>query len=319
MEYFMFGLKNFIHYSFYLISSSVLAGTMGNDCHPSSVHIPCTLPAWGFAADALYLQPSTTANSNTYTVVTHSAGDFLSYPNPWAWGLHLEGFYHYGAGSDANINWTHFTPSSTNVLDNAYISGTPVVGAQLKASSDPRWDGVNFELGQLIQLGEHKQMRLHAGFEYARIDNTTAFDITTLLDTAYTTNTSTYNGFGPRLGADLNYLSGYGLTLYAKGATALLAGTTQFNYYAIINTPGGILAVLRDSAVITVVPELEGRLGVIYDYALPQGHLLLDVGWMWVDYFNSENYFTNDIKDILSGDFSVQGVSFGLKWRGNAI
>jgi hypothetical protein len=272
-------------------SSWVFAGT-------TAVTTPCQPTAWGFAVDALYLQPTTTLQS--------------IYPNPWAWGVYLDGFYHYGVSSDIDVNWTHFAPSSqetTNVL---------------VTRSDPRWDAVNLELGQLWQVTEHKHLRWHGGFEYARVDSTSTstFAQRELDSVTYNSYVSTYNGFGPRLGLDLYYGSDYGLAVYAKGATVLLAGTTQFNAYTLLDESNGafLSAQLQDASLITVVPELEGRLGVVYDYVLPQGHLLFDLGWMWVNYFNAQSNFVSAANpEANATDFAVQGLSFGVKWRGNAI
>ena len=273
--------------------------------------IPCTKAAVGFAADALYLQPSSTANSHTYTTFINPQGQLLSYPNPWAWGFHLAGFYHYAKGSDINVNWTHFAPASTKVL--------PFAAEQLTASNDPRWDGVHFELGETFALTAHKLVRPHAGFEYARIVNTAVLTADNALIVTQSNQVTTYNGFGPRVGVDWYYLSDYGIALYAKAASALLAGTSQFSTYNLVSEFGGLFATLQAGAVPTVVPELEGKLGVTYDYALPQGHLLLDVGWLWVDYFNAESAFSTSPSTVVNGDFSVQGVSLGLKWQGNAL
>ena len=70
-----------------------------------------------------------------------------------------------------------------------------------------------------------------------------------------------------------------------------------------------------------VVPELEAKLGAMYVYAMNSGDLTFDACYMWVNYF-----------DVLTGDkfgptyssgagtqndFSLNGVYFGLNWRGN--
>ncbi len=319
----MFALKNLVTVVMGLGSSIAFAGTMGAACHSSAVHVPCEPAAWGFAADALYLQPSTTLNGYTYIEgVTKTSGELVRYPNPWAWGVYLEGFYHYGVGSDVNLNWSHFSHSSHQAYQDAsFYFATPLADDQLTAKSDPRWDSVHFELGQSIALSEHKHVRLHGGFEYARFDNTATFNIENALANDYHSSVTTYNGFGPRLGIDLYYSSDYGLGVYSKGAMSILAGTTQFNtVQQLTEFTGGILATLRDSiAGGSIVPVLEGKLGATYAYRVPQGDLMFDLGWLWVDYFNVGNNFVTAVPDVFTGDFTLQGVYFGLKWRGHAL
>ena len=154
---------------------------------------------------------------------------------------------------------------------------------------EPKWDAVNFEVGQEVDFSDIKMMRLHAGVQYARIhNNLTASPATTATGSPlFTTYDSvTYNGFGPRFGTDLTYDIGSGLDIYGKVAGALLIGTGKQSItgytganYAFLN--------LTQSRSALMVPELEGKLGAKYDYMMAQGDLAFDVGYMWVNYFNT--------------------------------
>ena len=58
---------------------------------------------------------------------------------------------------------------------------------------------------------------------------------------------------------------------------------------------------------------------------VPQGDLVLDVGWMWVNYFNAQQFGANvglvgtgaNRGIVSSSDFGEQGLNFGLKWIGS--
>jgi len=66
------------------------------------------------------------------------------------------------------------------------------------------------------------------------------------------------------------------------------------------------------------VPELEAKLGLNYGYALAQGQLSVDAGWIWVNYFNPMVIASRYAFDgVEQSNFGVQGPFFGLKWMGN--
>lgn len=320
-----------------LSSSAAFAGTMGPVCSAVNVTVPCESTAWDVGARALYLQPSFSGGNFTYAGVDAN-NNLVSYDDQWGWGFMIEGSYHFETGSDANLNWWHLSKSSNgthgpnaiavNVAGLGNGTGT-VTGTH---SGDPSWDAVNLEFGQHVDFGEKKAIRFHGGFQYARIANDTTINNATTVNVVFpllglnqtlTGNEQmghrvSFNGFGPRAGADMGYAWGNGLSVYANGAASLLAGSTHFTKTFSSGVLGRTFS--RNGSKDVVVPELEGKLGVKYDYAVAQGDLTFDAGWLWLTYFNAAQ---NEVFQFEPGvgsanvNFNLQGLYFGLKWTGN--
>jgi hypothetical protein len=308
-----------------LSSSAVFAGTMGPVCSAVNVTVPCESTAWDVGARALYLQPAYSGAGYGYSAVNNN-GRSVEYNKNWGWGFMIEGSYHFETGSDANLNWYHFSKSSNKSYTVEKSGGLGILDAATGFSgtskTDPKWDAVNLEFGQHVDYGEKKNIRFHGGVQYARIGNDVTLagtgTFTRSPSGAFTgTNTfnrkPTYNGFGPRVGADMDYAWGNGLGVYVNGAASLLAGSSKVTS-TYTDTTGAQL--IQSASKATIAPELEAKLGLKYDYAVAQGDLTLDVGWMWVNYWNVTQT-TAPATVPSEGDFGVQGLYFGMKWLGN--
>lgn len=314
-------------------SSAAFAGTMGPVCSAVNVTVPCESTAWDFGGRALYLQPAVGndifGSENTVTINGSSAS--FGHNAPWNWGFMIEGSYHFNTGNDLNLNWYHLNRSSTRTLAaSGPFAATIGTLATLSTSfgetilsTDPHWDAVNIEFGQHVDFGENKSIRFHGGGQYARLTNSStaagsASVSGTLLglfpvaiaETYSVASNPSYNGFGPRVGADMSYDWGNGLGIYANAAGALLAGSLKQSLSVGLGGTVPVTASASSSSTL-VVPELEGKIGANYTYAMAQGDLTLDAGWLWINYFNVLN------SDVNNGSFALQGPYFGLKWLGN--
>jgi hypothetical protein len=294
-------------------SSAVFAGTMGPVCTPGNVTVPCEKTAWDFGAYALYLEPVYDANFG-YRRLNPTLADgvstrFGNLDPKWGWGFKLEGSYHFNTGNDLNVNWYHFEHETTRT----YAGVVQFNGAALGPFSvynrfEPKWDAVNIELGQHVDFGEFKNIRFHGGFQYARVET----DYRDAATGVYLNSTKhKFNGFGPRVGVDMAYDLGNGFGIYANGASAILVGDSKFNSNIAVFPASYTLSGSKR----TIVPELEAKVGAKYTYAMAQGDLTLDGGWMWVNYFNVNHFVT--LTDVKESNFAVQGPYVGLKWVGN--
>lgn len=307
-------LKYLSSAAFLAASSIAFSGSMGPICAPGKVALACDNLGWEFGGQALYLQPSygddlrfigmniDPQSQNTTHVTTA--------PN-WSWGFKLEGAYHFNQAEDLNLNWYHFDGKKSRshpdlVFFNGGASGVNTVTVK------PKWDAVNLEWGKHLNLGEAKNIRLHAGAQYSYI----ATHITEIGSTDargnYTASpTAKFQGIGPRLGADLGYNVLGNWSVYAHGATAILIGQSKFKNNYTLDSGSTPISLSKT----IVVPEIEGKLGLNYTCNLAQGLLTLDGGYMWVNYFDAQQtYYGNDPDN----NFAVNGPYFGLKWTGLA-
>jgi len=285
--------------------SAVFAGTMGPVCTPGNVTVPCASTAWDVGGQALYLQTMNNESLDVASSVT--PGSFSIDQNAqWHWGFQLEGSYHFNTGNDFTLAWYHVDTNWKNVdLDPALV---PAFTGEL--SYKQRWDAVNGELGQFVDFSANKKMRFHGGFQFASMKrNAQGFVNPAGTSTAFSGQTE-YNGFGPRTGLDMNYVFGNGFGIYAKGAAALLVGTSKNS----LNTGTGADVAGLSNSRTAIVPELEAKLGAAYSYAMAQGDLTLDAGYMWFNYFHGLNSTSRGVDQV---DFAAAGPYFGLKYVGN--
>jgi hypothetical protein len=324
-----------------LSSSAAFAGSMGPVCTAVNVTVPCERTAWDFGVQALYLQP--VYNAGAFDDFSDNFNSGRHRNTKWRWGFQLEGSYHFGTGNDVDLNWYHLGRKSTNArFDGAYVNfAFPLVSSAFheRLAIKPQWDAVNLEFGQHVDFGEFTKVRFHGGAQYARIETNlgrarTANNVINPATGALVAATAgtpfyfnhgvshRYSGFGPRAGADMSYNWGNGLSMYANGATTILAGTSKFRAAFATNDPF-IVAPFNPLAVshsrTTIVPEIEAKLGLAYTYAMAQGDLTLDVGYMWVNYFQVQNVGNSGFVTTDNSNFGLQGLNFGLKWVGNVV
>lgn len=290
------------------------AGAMGAVCTPENSTIPCEQKKWDFGAKALYLQVSKGPLSYPFYYLSNDTNKFVN-ENPWMWGFMIEGSYHLSTGKDINLNWYHDNSTAITRVGSAPISSTSNFVTEigpLTLTGKRSWDAVNLEFGQHVDYGQSVAVRYHAGFEYVHIGYTGIIQAYGSAPVIFnTTRALHYSGFGPRVGADVNYALGYGLTPYINGAVALSAGSSKFNYRTSSRPP----IYGRSGAAINVVPEMELKAGLKYTYPTQYGDISVDGGWMWINYIDALQYGDDDFAH--TAHFALQGPYFGFKWLGN--
>lgn len=263
-------------------------------------------PAWDFGIQALYLKPSFTSGF-AYLEDTRVAPN-TDRRNPlkqnWGWGFKVEGSYHFCPDSDVDLNWYHYKNSS---------GGTFVY--QTNPTADhytftPEWNAVNLEFGQAIHFNQIKNLRLHGGLQYAQLKTTYHAEGTDPIKGHGTKlETMQYNGVGPRIGMDLSVglIKNVDLSAYFGGDIAILVGHSNFHFnetFFPYTTSG--------SRPTVVVPEMGLKIGAKYDYAMCGGHLLFDVGYLLVNYFNALDLRSDFVAS--ESNFALNGLYAGIKW-----
>ncbi len=319
----MLNLKQTTSIFLALVSNATLAGSMGPVCMADDVSVPCERAGWEFGVQALYLRPSYSSAMSWVGVNTNFGTPFVTTrienTPEWAWGFKLEGAYHFSTGTDLNLNWYHLNDKTTGITSReTALSST--LGDHL-TTIKPSWDAVNLELGQGVDFGAIKNIRVHGGLQVANIRTNIGisgpgrtFDQPPIPFIYNGEANAKFTGLGPRLGIDMSYGMFRGFNLYGKGAVAVLAGRSELTqtYH---NSTGVTVREITNSKVI--VPELEAKLGLNYTYLLTHGNVTLDAGYLWVNYFNA--LFSARFARPVDNDFSVNGPYVGLKWLGAAV
>lgn len=285
-----------------LSASTLFAGTMG--CTPGNVTVPCETRAWDIGIQALYLKPNYTSGIEYTLGRTQDVYNDVYLDS--GWGFRLEGSYHFSTGNDITVNWIRYKKSTD--FYNIPMDRFPNVTNDFHW--EPKFNAVNVEFGQHVDLGDVKNMRFHGGVQYANIK--TVFTRDRLNNNQLITGNYElkFSGFGPRAGLDMSYGLNSNFSVNANAAAALLVGTSEFQ-----TDTGGNQGVVTSGSSTRVVPELEAKIGASYTWTFTSGDLLLDGGWMWMNYFHSQQLYSN----LVSGcsNFALNGPYVGLTYIGN--
>lgn len=322
----MLNLNKFVMAMLVLSSTVVFSGTIGSACKAINATTSCEGTSWDFGARALYLSPAYSDGDYRYAAVDNTTGEFEDFNQNRGWGFYLEGSYHYNTGSDASLNFYHIAKSMQKKYDGDFDFFRGREAETAVSHIKPQWDALNLEFGQHVDFGENKHVRFHGGLQYARITIVQQLEGENPQGSHDDLNfhfkrKSTYNGFGGRIGADMRYDLGHDVGIYSNFAAAILGGYDKAGYVYIDNTG---IPLRPHASKVAMVPEVEAKLGIKYDYGMALGDLTFDLAWMWVNYFNvtqviPSNFLTRTTPQTIAGSFGLQGLYFGLHWLGNGF
>ena len=333
----MYHFKKIVCLAMLLKSFSGFAGIMGEVCSASNTLLPTEKRAWDISGRALYLQSTAMQPTSPMSQTFNESNKTITWgTNPdWGWGFQLAGAYHFSSGSEVNLNWYHYRRSTLNSITVTVDDGNnlvipfvgPFIGNMVSSFFQAQWDQANLEFAQPVYFAKNKFLRLHGGLNYSRVSANSTLSNSYVdgeteeesnMVSAYSSST-VFNGFGPRVGADLNYQLDNHIGVYATGAMSLLAGTSKALIgYSTTALPASNNAVGFSTP--NVIPELDTKMGFMYNYETTHGALSLDLGWLWAHYVNAiGNYGLSTNRPITSSltNFGVQGLYADMKWVGN--
>jgi hypothetical protein len=310
-----------------LASGFVFAGTMGPVCTPENVTVPCEAKLWDFGIQALYLQ-SIYGGTNAVEL-------FQNVHNKWNFGFKAEGSYHYNTGSDATVDWTHYS-SDTN--QDGFIGFVPIFPfvSPFALINRNRLDQVNAVFGQHTDLSLVSKIRFYGGMQYAALQVNDSnfyppFFVASILASSplHMINNTDFKGFGPVAGIGYSYNVTPALKIIANGSGSILYGTSRYDS-ELVATAVGLVLQTNYNAVKTMVPTVEAKLGLNYEYNMPQGVLNIEGGFQALNYFNVlqtqpfQNPVLNPlnppilINPIATTSYGLYGPYLGVKYLGNA-
>jgi hypothetical protein len=288
-----------------------IAGTMGPVCTPGSLSVPCAMKQWDIGVRALYLRPSY-SHPHTTMVIPNipipeedtllPATSAINVENlhednqRWGWAYQLEGSYHFNMNNDITLDWMHFAP--------------PAGHLQFDGNKNNRFDRANLVLGQYMDIGPFKNSRIYTGLQYAKLNLGQVQTISYGPVFATYPNHSDFNGIGPAFGLDFAYTIVSGLSFTANTSTSVLYGTSRH----IMNTSENNTVVIANtySTRKQLVPGIEEKLGLNYNYQYAQGLLTINGGYQALNYFNMVNRIPGT--GVISSDFGLFGPYFGVHW-----
>lgn len=286
-----------------------VAGTMGPDMQSNN--------ALMIGIDALYLQTNLPVFNHPVAIESYTPylAPYVALPSEWGFGFNLQGAYRFNGVNDVQLNWLHL--KNTHAFNyNQDVNGGGVFNG--RGHLEPSFNVANLELGQRLDYGP-MSVRFEGGLQYARLyAERTLNGVFLYLSSIYpivSDSNSLFQGAGPRGGVDLAYHWSNGLGVTARGDLGFLVGNKKFS-----QTPNLYGRQTYQGSYYSIVPELEMKVGGEYVYPMAYGDLSMDLGWMWMNYFNAQAYrdvFNSAVSDTHEANVGLQGLYFGMKWLGN--
>jgi len=272
--------------------------------------------------DMNYATTSTVSGSTTHTSVDAVEPDYDI-------GFDVNAGYHFeGTGSDVTAAFEYFSNDDSDTTTGATASSVTTVNGDFhraRGENDLDYYAIDLMGHEAVDVGNNLDMHLGAGLRYANIDNeftTRGFDnLTNELGNA-SKNESDAWGIGPRITFDGFYDIYQGFGLEAGLGASLLYGETD---YTVTDTsfnsatgPGTITNVDKKDDSNQLIPELDAKIGLGYNYHINQDYSMnFHAGWKTIHYFDVVDNSGFALGAGTSGsDLSMSGPYFGITLKG---
>lgn len=291
---------------------------------PLLLSIPPSVGLWTVGVEAQLMMP---IDAFQYMGTVYPVGsdtfhhESVDNQKDLGWGADLA-YQFPGSGTDVRVAYTDLNMSDTEEFDQAPgepMSGIGSVGSGLFFPEGDTAIGVatyryrsgDLTAGQLFNIGTRLSFHPFAGLRYAYINvlgdanyqdeesNAASFD-----------SDSKFNGLGPRLGMDITVNLWKGFSLVGTVGTAILAGDINEDYK--VDTTTSTITNYDQDGNFTIVPELDGSIGVQYQHQMTaKTNFAVQLGAQVVNYFNADQHDFNDAlitnSDTGSENFGYHG------------
>lgn len=217
-------------------------------------------------------------------------------------GLAADVAYDFSNGKFVQADWMQFFGNTQSQNGNrAEIDLEPNPGAtgQITGSTRSTFLRIGGDVGQTLNIGDNLLYRLSFGVQYARIGISEQTSVNDLMlndeSIAFQppefNRKSVFNGIGPRIGLGAEYDIGWNVKLVGHTSASLNVGNIKATTATSTQNldEDELTKTTSSDSLRTIVPGLEGNLGVRYDYDLGRdnGVLSTEIGYQAIGYFNS--------------------------------
>ena len=218
-------------------------------------------------------------------------------------GLAASLAYDFSNGKFVQADWMQFFGNSqTQASDVLSIQRRPIPKSiQSIGTTRSTFTRIGADLGQQFHAGDNLLYRLSFGAQYTRIgiSEDSLLNVvpgvmgdqpTDPFQLSVYDRTSVFNGIGPRVGLSAEYDIGWNFKLVGGSSASLNIGNIKATTTTQLREPeqGERVHTEATDSFRTVVPGLEGNLGVRYDYGLgDRGVLSTEIGYQAIGYFNT--------------------------------
>lgn len=288
------------------LSAPVLAASS-----PFSVTVPNQQGGFSVGADVLWLRPnSPNTNFGIITLtptpeLTNISVQSVDPSNHWAFDL-MVSYRIPCTGNDISALWTHLGNASNSHEFFKTISAATPFTVDTTGTSTFKYDSIDLDLGQRINLGDYFNFRLFVGvrgvnteedFNRPVSENTpsTGFTATAILD-----QSSKLRGIGPQIGIESRYCVGYGFGIDAGTTLSALVGSTDSSAsFTAFSVPATVTLANNISAdrKYHVVPALDLNLGADYIFNFnncSRSSLAIQGGYKIIHYWDAHQLLSSN-------------------------
>jgi hypothetical protein len=300
------------------------------------LHVSATNPGFTASVEAIYLRPS---RSDLDFVIKdpyrtgNVRGTVGEIEPDYQLGARFGLGYDFGSGMEIGVRFAGLkshdnesvTRSTGEDLWGIWLHANSVIDDNDVTTAKARYDFEHYaiDLGarQKLDLGQRLGLSLEAGLRYASMNQDIHIyyeqEVTPLLRrSADISNENDFSGWGPRLGAGLDWRVGYGFKVFGSVAGSLLMGDFDLSYRE-LDLPVGATTPTRRVDIKQgirnrVIPVVETKVGVGYAYQLQNGWAFgANAGYEWQNWFNmvTAQRFSDDVDgQIMSTDTTDIGL-----------